>query len=333
MRTDDMKAALERREPLGAVPIWELEFHAWDQVTGRHIVLGKEFCALSAAEQERALAGNVEVLLSASQALDYAALTVPGSYWEIAPGEPAFYWLPPTARFRQIELLRQACDGELMLVAGSGGVMSMPGASNYVEFCYELFDAPEAIDERAAAALKHGLEMARRLRDAGIEAVFTASDIADNRGVFFHPEQLERFVLSNLRRWAVAVKEMGLYAILHTDGDVQSCLEELAESGLDALQAIDPVAGMDIRQVKTQVGDRLCLCGNVDCGELVMGTPEEVYASTRDLLLDCKAGGGLVLGASNAVQTEAPIANYMAMIEAWREFGGYGGERAGRMVL
>jgi uroporphyrinogen decarboxylase len=165
--------------------------------------------------------------------------------------------------------------------------------------------------------------MARRLRDLGIEAVFTASDIADNRGVFFNPAQMERFILPYLRRWAERVKEMGLYTILHTDGDVYSCLEDLAESGIDALQAIDPVAGMDMRAVKDAVGDRLCLCGNVDCGLLVMGTPEKVYAATRDLLLGCKAGGGLVLGASNAVQEEVPIGNYWAMIEAWREFGQY----------
>jgi uroporphyrinogen decarboxylase len=121
---------------------------------------------------------------------------------------------------------------------------------------------------------------------------------------------------------------MGLYTILHTDGDISACLEDLAESGLDALQAIDPVAGMEILQVKEQVGDRLCLCGNVDCGLLVMGKPEEVYAATREALVACKGGGGLVLGASNAVQPEVPIANYWAMIEAWQDYGRYGGAGA-----
>jgi hypothetical protein len=245
-----MRAALERRQPAGAVPIWELEFHAWDQVAGEHMVLGKEFCVLSAAEQARALEANAEMLLSSAQSLHFAALTVPGPYWEIAPGEPAFYWLPPQARFCQIELLNSLAGDDLMLVAGSGGVMSMPGANEYVAFCYQLYDAPTEIDRRAARKLEHGLDTARRLRDLGIEAVFTASDIADNRGLFFNPEQMERFILFYLRRWAAAVKAMGLYAILHTDGDVGACLEDLAESGLDALQAIDPVAGMEIHEVK-----------------------------------------------------------------------------------
>ena len=336
-KKEDMRAALERRQPAGAVPIWELEFHAWDkayaracpQGRARQIVLGEAFCALSPAGQERALHDNAEVMLLVAEQFSYAALTVPGNYWEIAPGAPAYYWLPPEARWRQIEALRRAGGEEVLLVAGSGGVMAMPGATQYVEFCYRLYDAPEEIDRQAAQTLEHGLEMAKRLRDLGIEAVFTASDIADNRGVFFNRAQMERYILPYLRRWAEAVKGMGLYALLHTDGDLRSCLEELAESGIDALQAIDPVAGMEMRAVKEAVGDRLCLCGNVDCGLLVMGTAEQVHAATCDLLLECKAGGGLVLGASNAVQPEAPIENYEAMIEAWRAYGRYGAAAGG----
>jgi hypothetical protein len=68
-----------------------------------------------------------------------------------------------------------------------------------------------------------------------------------------------------------------------------------------ALQAIDPVAGIDIRAVKGSVGDRLCLCGNLN---------------------DCKPSG-FVLGASNAVQTLVPIDNYRAAMEAQREYDPY----------
>jgi uroporphyrinogen decarboxylase len=322
-KMSDMIDALCGRQPADAVPVWELEFHLWDQASGRHIVLGQEFAALSRVEQERALHANAEIMLSVSDALCFAALTVPSGYWEIAPGEPAYYWLPGEARYRQVEVLRQMA-GDLVLIGNSGGVMAMPGAAEYVTFSYKLFDAPEEIDERAQATLERGLQQARRFCDLGVEAAYTASDIADNHGLFFSPAQMERFILPYLRRWAEGVREMGCYAILHTDGDVTACLEAFADSGLHALQAIDPVAGMDIRAVKAQVGDRLCLCGNVDCGLLVRGTPQEVYDQTRYLLADCAAGGGLVLGASNAVQVEASIENYRAMIDAWREYGQYG---------
>ena len=160
----DMRAALERRQPSGAVPIWELEFHAWDEAlawarpeaTDQHIVLGEPFCALSPAEQERALHANAEVLLSVAEQFNYAALTVPGNYWEIAPGAPAYYWLPLEARWRQIEILRQTGAQDLMLIAGSGGVMAMPGAAQYVEFSYRLYDAPDEIDRQAEQTRIYG---------------------------------------------------------------------------------------------------------------------------------------------------------------------------------
>ena len=73
---------------------------------------------------------------------------------------------------------------------------------------------------------------------------------------------------------------------------------------------------MDIKKVKAEVGDRICLCGNVDTGLLVTGPAAEIYESTRDILQECKEGGGLVLGASNATVLETPMQNYHEMIRA-----------------
>ncbi len=42
-KKNDMIAALSRRKPADAVPVWELEFQAWDTASGRHAVLGHEF--------------------------------------------------------------------------------------------------------------------------------------------------------------------------------------------------------------------------------------------------------------------------------------------------
>ena len=203
----------------------------------------------------------------------------------------------------------------------------MPESENYVEFSYKLFDAPDEIDTMAKQTLQAGIEDMKKFRDAGADAVFNAADIADNSGMFFNPEQTERFILPYLREWAAKAKAMGLYSILHTDGNIMACLEDIAGSGINALQAIDPVAGMDMRKVKDIVDGRLCLCGNIDCGLLLTGTSDDIYASSRELLVNCKQGGGLVLGASNACQAEMPVENYLAMIEAWKDFGQYGSDR------
>lgn len=319
----DLIAAFSNKQPRLAVPIWELEFHLWKQFSSRPVIVGTEFLNLSPAEQKHALHVNAEVIVSVAEALNFSAVTVPGSYWEEAPGQPAYYWLPDEARYEQIRILSRFKSENLMLVAGSGGVLAMPAADEYLEFSINLFEKPEEIESRARTCLSSGLENAKRLIDLGIEAVYTASDIADNHGPFFNPDQMRRFILPYLKDWASKVKAMGAFGILHSDGNLTPYLDDIADSGVHALQAIDPVAGMSMTTTKNQVEGRLCLCGNIDCGLLLTGSPDLVHQVTKSLLEENKSGGGLVLGASNALQRQTPKANYLAMIDAWRMFGRY----------
>jgi uroporphyrinogen decarboxylase len=297
-----------------------LEFHSWDAASGRHVVLGREFEALPASAREKALHTNAEIMLSVAEEMGWSALTVPGGFWDEAPGEPAYYCLPEDARFRQMEALKKMAPDSLMLVANATGVLS---ADYHEEFCLRMFEEPESIDRQAGAMLRGSLELLRRFRDLGAGAVFTASDIADNGGPFFSPPQMDRWIYPFLHRWADSARDLGLFSILHSDGNLVPYLDRLSVSGVDAIQAIDPVAGMDMPSAKRQVAGRVCLCGNIDCGLLLTGSPEQVFESTRNLLAACMPGGGFVLGASNAVQPQVPMANYRAMIAAWRQFGRY----------
>lgn len=320
-KRQDMKDALEHRNPAGNVPVWELEFQAWDGASGRHVVLGHAFEALSAAEQERTMYANAEIMLSVAEEMGYAALSSPNAYWWQGGDELAYYCMPGDTRFRQLQILRELAPDDLMLISTTGGVIA---ADYSMKFCCRMVDDPESIDVMCRKRLEDAIELAKRFRDCGAEAVITPSDIADNSGPFFKPEYMDRWILPYLAEWSARVRELGLYSILHTDGNIMPYIDAIAASGVDALQAIDPVAGMDMRTIKDRVGDRLCLCGNIDCGMLLRGTPEDAFAATKQLLLTCKQDGGLVLGASNAVQPDVPLANYRAMIAAWKEFGRYG---------
>jgi uroporphyrinogen decarboxylase len=313
-RRDDMVAALECRQPQGAVPLWEIHFHCWEKASGRRFISGQDFLPLSPQERDRALEEDAEIIVSVAHELGFGGVTIPDPPWDCP------YTLPQEARLRLAGLLRSH-DPDFLVVAGAGGVMAMPDAGDYEAFCYRIFDAPEEIDELAEQTLRSGLESVKQARDAGVEAVYTASDLADNHGPFFRPEQLERWVWPYLTEWVAQVKEMGIYTIIHSDGDIETMLEGIIASGIHAAQAIDPVAGMDIQKVKAQVGGRLCLCGNVDSGLLVLGPPDRIYEDTRDILEGCKRGGGLALGASNAVVMETPWEHYEAMLRAWREHG------------
>ncbi|HEY5140093.1 MAG TPA: uroporphyrinogen decarboxylase family protein, partial [Methylococcales bacterium] len=282
-RKSDMINALQRKKARTGdrVPIWEIEFHLWDKFSSRHMVVGREFQSLTSQEKDCALHINAEIFCEVSEKLNFTAITLPGGYWEIAVGEPAYFWLPEEARFEQIKLLQQMTS-DLMLITGATGTLGIPEAGEFVEFSEKLFTAPHEIDLLAKERLKNGVESAKKLIDHGIDAVYSAADLADNRSPYYNPEQMERFILPCLAEWASKVKKMGAYAILHSDGNLMPCLEKIAFSGVDALQAIDPVAGMDMRKVKDLIGKQICLCGNIDCGLLVTACPEDVYEATKE---------------------------------------------------
>jgi len=139
----------EQAEPGDMVPIWELEFHGWDLFSPHKLMVGSEFANLSTREKEISLHRNAEIISAVSQTLHFSAITVPGGYWEIAPGHPAYYWLPGEARIQQIEILRKHLGDQIMLVAGNPAVLAMPGAEEYMEFAYTLMERPELIEKRA----------------------------------------------------------------------------------------------------------------------------------------------------------------------------------------
>ena len=210
-KKQDMIAALECRRPEGAVPVWELEFQAWDAASGRHVALGHEFAALSPAEQERTMYANAEIMLEVCRELCFAALTSPNVFWNQAPGQLAYYCMPGDTRFRQLEILRELCPDDLMLISTTGGII---GADYSEEFCCRLFEEPESIDAQARDWLRGAIELAKRFRDCGAQAVVSPSDMADNSGPFFNPEQMARWVLPQLTEWSAAIRAMGMSSIL-----------------------------------------------------------------------------------------------------------------------
>ncbi len=54
-------------------------------------------------------------------------------FWELAPGKPAYYWLPDEFRMKQVISLINAVGKDLTIIVNTGGVMAIPEAENYVE--------------------------------------------------------------------------------------------------------------------------------------------------------------------------------------------------------
>ena len=98
-------------------------------------------------------------------------------------------------------------------------------------------------------------------------------------------QDFERLFYPGLCRVMGGFKDLGLMVIKHTDGNLWKIIDMLVDSGIDCLDPIDPLGGMDLAEVKAKYGDRIALKGNVDCVHLMsFGTPNEVIEATKEAL-------------------------------------------------
>lgn len=318
-------ASINFQQPDDMVAMFEIEFQIYGEYVGEDPVVGHAFAKLSPKEKERALHRNAEIFVEAAKKAGHDAIRDLGGYWETAPGVPALLWLPTLEdRVAQMRAIRDAAGGEFMLVCTGGGMVgTIPDGNSIYDFVERVFESPDEVHAEAEANLQAILKTQRLMREAGAEAVINSSDLAFNNATFLSPEQLDTFFFPYLVRWAEACRAEGMYAILHSDGNLNGIRRQLLSSGIHALQCIDPLAHMDIGAWKREADEKLMVIGNIDCSILHMGTPEQIDALCKTVVDSCKTGGGFALGGCNAIFKGISAENYQAMVDARKKYGTY----------
>lgn len=236
------------------------------------------------------------------------------------PPDPHLPW-----RFTAVEETVQKYKGDKAVIVHLNDVFSLP---RYLMGMQDLLMAivtePELVKALVEMSVTINLELAKEVVARGAKIVYTGDDYAYNKGPLMSPRHFRELFFPGLCRVMQGYKELGLYVIKHTDGNLWPILDMIVESGIDCLDPIDPLAGMDLGEVKAKYGQRVALKGNVDCAQLMtFGTPDEVVEATREALRQGMPGGGFILSSSNSIHSAVRPENYAAMLQAWREYGRY----------
>lgn len=172
--------------------------------------------------------------------------------------------------------------------------------------------------------LEANIAMVRRAIGAGADVVFLGDDYAHNFAPMMSPDHFREFIFPRLRRMVEAIHDEGALCVKHSDGNLWPILDMIVETGTDAINPLEPVAGMEMRRAKEEYGDRVCLVGNIDCGELLAhGTEEQVERDVRQCIADGAEGGGFILSSSNSIHSSVNPVNYLAMVRAGQKYGRY----------
>ena len=172
--------------------------------------------------------------------------------------------------------------------------------------------------------LEANIAMVRRAIRTGVDIVVLGDDYAHNFGPMMSPDHFAEFILPRFQKMVDAIHEEGALCIKHTDGNIWPILDMLVDTGIDAINPIEPAAGMEMKEVKEHCGDRVCLIGNIDCGELLSrGTVEQVERAVRQCIADAGPGGGFILCSSNSIHSSVNPQNYLTMVRTGQKHGAY----------
>ena len=306
-------AAFNLKEPDDIVPTFELQFQLAEELLGKKHVTQEQLDAAEGEERDRLLHENAELYIEEAETLDYSQIS-------LSMGPHGFEDQVETAK-----LLKKLSGDKRMITAHVDGTMAIPNGANMMDVAVRLSENADEVHEELTRAADWAIDTARKLVDVGVECFNMCADYCFNDGPFLSPRMFREFVTPYLAKVIASMREMGAYAVKHTDGNIMPILDQLVECRPHALHSIDPQAGVDLRQVKSLVGDKVALCGNVSCAILQTGTVEDVIADSERALRDGMPGGGFVFCTSNTPFIGMPLENYLAMLDVRKRMGRYDG--------
>ncbi len=196
--------------------------------------------------------------------------------------------------------------------------------SGLERFLLMLIDEAELVRKVVDMVVEVHIALARRAVRAGADIVTLGDDYAYGTGPMMSPSTFRDFFLPGIKRVVQAVHEEGALCFKHCDGNIWELIDFFVAAGFDGINPLEPIAGMDLGEVKRRYGDKVCLLGNVDCGYILSQAPiEEVVADVKRCLRDGAPGGGFVLMSSNSLHSSVRPENYRAMVETARRYGTY----------
>ncbi|VGO11905.1 hypothetical protein PDESU_00453 [Pontiella desulfatans] len=155
--------------------------------------------------------------------------------------------------------------------------------------------------------------------DGRIDILCVCDDYGTQNGMLFSNDMWNQFFAKNTKRLADLAHRHGAFYLQHSCGAVRPIIGNLIDCGVDGLDPIQKVAGMEPEGLKADFGDQLCFHGGIDTQDLLPhGTPAAVTAEAERFIETLNKNGGYILGPSQDFEGDVPVENILALYAARR---------------
>lgn len=209
-------------------------------------------------------------------------------------------------------------DPAVLIVESLPGLTHMYHITGHEMFAYLIQDEPALLEEWLESLCQAEIRRVRCIANPRlIPIALTADDIAYKTGLLFSPKWLKAVFIPRLKRLNEAWHQRDTFCIFHSDGNLWNILDDLVETGIDGLNPLETLAGMDPKRLR-EAYPGLVLTGGIDVSQLLTyGTPEEVREACL-YAIRATRGVGYFLGSSTELHQGVKLENALAMFEtAW----------------
>jgi uroporphyrinogen decarboxylase len=221
------------------------------------------------------------------------------------------------------ESVKRQCENykDRAVIIGHAGVYQYATFMREASLLYmDMAAEPELAQRIFDKFVEFELEFYERIfiaADGQIDILRCYDDYGTQSSMLFSLEMWRRFFGENTRKLADLAHKYGAYYMQHSCGAIRPIIPELIDCGVDLLDPVQKVRGMEPEGLKNDFGSKLTFHGGIDTQWLLPGgTPGEVEKEARRFIEVLGKDGGYILYPSQEFQPDVPIENIEAMYRA-----------------
>jgi uroporphyrinogen decarboxylase len=191
----------------------------------------------------------------------------------------------------------------------------------------DMAEGAEYIEPLMDKCKDFALAVGKKLVSMGVDGIWAGDDFGAQNGMVISPRMWRRLFKERYRQVYAELKAIhpDIIIMQHCDGAVAPILGDWIEVGLDVFNPVQPnVPGHEPEDLKTKFGDRMSFWGAIDQQQLLpFGTPEQIRADVQAKIKVLGRGGGYMVAPAHIIQSDTPVENVEAFIQAVKECGVY----------
>ena len=180
------------------------------------------------------------------------------------------------------------------------------------DFVHELLDKMVAFDMRKVDIFL----------EYDIDCILFGDDWGQQKGLIMGPPHWREYILPCIKKLYGRARDAGRWIAQHSCGDLREILGEVTGAGLNLYQTFQPEI-YGLAEYKPKIDKKLAIWGGIsNQADLPFRTPAEMAEVVSETVSIMWKNGGYLAAPTHAVPRDVPVANIIAMVEAFENARG-----------